>query len=343
MELPKTKQELQLHWDGQLEKITKKFNTDKKTAAQAIDIIEYITDYTVLQVTAEQSGISVPDKNQFMDVIKGLTVNSPDIEFRKRGAQIFALIDSGIKKNILSKNGILYNAGLPETMAIWEIQEDPSILERLTKNILDEKSGKPELLAIKIFASGMNRLRIRKEEELAKKAEDDKKKKAEDDRLAEIQRMEAERLAVIKRKQDEENARAAGERKKLEDARMAAVNEMKLAETPRQIKSIEESIVIMRSSIEENKKKISDLEKKIATTEKAFKDDKWRLPRVPAALQSQVRDRLAKHQDTHDELSKNIEDLKNENKNLPLKIEVAEKKLEDAKKKYEADLKGDKK
>lgn len=339
VDLPKTKQELQVEWDSQVEKIQKKYNTEKRNAEQAIDIIEYISDYFLLQIAAEQSGIAIPDKDAFVDVIKGITVNSPDLEYRKRGAQIFALIDKGIKNNVLSREGVLYNAGLPETLAIWELKEDPTILERLKKNILDEKSGKSELIAIKMFATGLNKLRKKRDEELARKAEEDKNRKMEEERVAEIKRKEEVRIAAQKKLQEMENSRAAGERKKLEDARIAALNELKLAETPKKLKEMETSISEMRMKIEENNKRILDLDKKIAATEKAFKDDKWRLPRVPAALQPQVKDRLAKHQDNYDEYKKNIDDLKKENKELPAMIEQSEKKLEDEKNKYEKELK----
>lgn len=333
--LPKTKQEIQIVWDSSLEKIQKKFSTDKKTAAKAINILAYLTEFMEFQEEGFGKKIQIvmyyeiPNRVSFKDLL-GISMESNEIEFRKRGAQIFEEMNKIFKSKEFKKLGIP-----DDYSALLEIRKNQNTLEIIKKNILDEKSGKEELLAIKMLNNALLNIKKQELKVAAEKQRLNEIQKKEDAIVAEAkQKKEAERLATAKKLQDAENAIAA-EQKKVFDAKEMEIKKLEIADIPKKIKLTENQVTEKQNKLMENKKAIEEYRKKIAKNEAASALDMRRLPKVPTALQNQVKERLLEYTELNKFMIESINVAKKENVKITEDIEEAKKKIEALKIEYQ--------
>lgn len=314
--LPKTKQEIQKVWDETVDKITKKYKVDKRTAGNAIEVVEYLADFMdVIKVLKDTAGIEIQQDPNSSPNLNSSPNPNDDLACRKYGAELLGVINKVLKK------GILAEYKFEENSSLGELENDPGILQRHIDSILDEQGGKMELVAIKIFLNASIK-------NLEKKAVENNKIATENERLAVIKRKEDARLALMKQNQDEENARAAMARQKLEDQQKMIVRNKEIAEIPDRIRKLEDLIKQNNIKLKENKESSEKAGKDIRSSENAIALDMKRLPNVPLALQKTVIDRIYTAKEKIGDFNRSIDTLKNEDKFLMKDIEKKEMTIE---------------
>ena len=302
--LPKTKQEIQTAWDATIEKIVKKHKVDKRTAGNAIEVVEYIAD--LLSFIKD-----VKRENVLSQVMMDLPNQNDNLACRKYGALLFGEI------NKILKSGIFDNYKYPDKSSLGELENDQRILEGHIKKILAEKDGEVELLAIKIFINAAAKKR-------AKEVAEKKRIDAVYEKLIEEERNDNANMALLKKNQDEENARAAMARQRLGEQQKIAERNKEIAEMPDKIKKLEDKIKTNNEKLKTNKEASEQASKDINASKNAIALDTRRLASVPLSLKKSVIDRINATKSKIEDCNKLLEIIKIEDQLLKVDIEKNE-------------------